>query len=1037
MTRRSRRALAWALAVISLLAAGPAAAQTAGPGKPDFDSRSGQPVRPAAPTDPAGIAARDRLNSQLGRQGILDVDDRTGTPRMIARLDGFLTGPSDDDPAAIVLEYVRAQRGVFGLTEEDLDALRLVKRYTDTDGITHLLWAQTWRGIAAWDNDLRAAVTADGRLINVGGSPVPDLATRTDDPELNASQALSAALGDVGRRGLAPRATPRGGADRRTTFSGGHSARLVLFTERRGDVHLAWSVVDDARPGEIYQHLIDARSGDVLARHNRVDALTGQVDAFEYAPGETNGGTQGPRDVPIDAAGDDLKGPNAWAYPDLDGDNDPDSVPGTRPTTGLTWTDPFVDECPSAPICSWGSGVDDNDKRQGAAQAYYFVNAFHDWLALPDVGFTGFEGIDAVRTEVLAGFDDGERNNAWMYTPPEGQAPTMAMFMWNNDEPGRNGPNRNGADDATVVFHEYTHGLSNRLVINASGWGALGHAQAGAMGEGWSDWYAMDYLVENGLEGDSDAPGEIAVGAYSTGLPTGVRSAGADCPVASVDANCDEDRDTYDDFVGNSVHADGEIWGQTLWELRTALGGNGPGAQKARAMITEAMRLSPPEPSYLDMRNAILLADQAQNAGANRATIWSVFAARGMGFAASSSGGDDKTPSESFAPAPPPGGGIAVTGRVTDAATGAPIAGALVEFPDVPGDASDRTDTNGNYSIAGMTPGTYDQFAVSAPGREIVVRRVAVSATASRVDQRLRRNLAAASGGATAVNWSNPAYGGCDPKLLIDGARGTGWGTDAGGEKHVTIRLPAAADVAAFRVDPGAICGDDDSASTGAYRIETSTDGTTFTTAASGTFTADDNHRLNELPVDRRGVRYVKFVARAPQSRAVGTSGELYLDAAELEVMGPRPVAAAAPPALKPAPADPVAPAPGPTLDLTAPVARLALTSRQRIKTALRRGLRLRVTCDEACSGTFIATIDAKTAKRVGLLKHSSRRKSLKIASGRIALAAGQRTVTLKFSRKAKARLKRQKRLKLGVVGTVSDAPGNARRVRKTLALRR
>ena len=54
--------------------------------------------------------------------------------------------------------------------------------------------------------------------------------------------------------------------------------------------------------------------------------------------------------------------------------------------------------------------------------------------------------------------------------------------------------NINGGDDAGTVWHEYTHGLSNRLVTNDDGSGALSTPHGGAMGEAWSDWYALDFL---------------------------------------------------------------------------------------------------------------------------------------------------------------------------------------------------------------------------------------------------------------------------------------------------------------------------------------------------------------------------------------------------------------------------------------------------------------------------------------------------------------------------------------------------------------
>ena len=65
------------------------------------------------------------------------------------------------------------------------------------------------------------------------------------------------------------------------------------------------------------------------------------------------------------------------------------------------------------------------------------------------------------------------------------------------------------------------------------------------------------------------------------------------------------------------------------------------------------MRLSPPEPSFLDMRNAILQADAAAG-GALRTQIWTVFARRGMGFFATTDDSDDVTPIEDMLDASAP-----------------------------------------------------------------------------------------------------------------------------------------------------------------------------------------------------------------------------------------------------------------------------------------------------------------------------------------------------------------------------------------------
>ena len=119
------------------------------------------------------------------------------------------------------------------------------------------------------------------------------------------------------------------------------------------------------------------------------------------------------------------------------------------------------------------------------------------------------------------GMPDGNHiDNANMSTPPDGIPPTMQMYLWHipgarrpgdwrpvrADQPARSTPR--------VEYHEYTHGLSNRLVIDANGNSTLNGIQAGSMGEAWSDYYAMDYLVTKGFLKDTAKAGEVFEGKY-------------------------------------------------------------------------------------------------------------------------------------------------------------------------------------------------------------------------------------------------------------------------------------------------------------------------------------------------------------------------------------------------------------------------------------------------------------------------------------------------------------------------------------------
>src|SRR5439155_714495 len=96
----------------------------------------------------------------------------------------------------------------------------------------------------------------------------------------------------------------------------------------------------------------------------------------------------------------------------------------------------------------------------------------------------------------------------------------------------------NGGDEADVVYHEYTHGLSNRLVVDANGVSTLGNVQAGSMGEAWSDWYAMDFLTNQGFQPDTPDPGDVRIGNYVGAGQDLIRTQPMDCPVGTTSPKC-------------------------------------------------------------------------------------------------------------------------------------------------------------------------------------------------------------------------------------------------------------------------------------------------------------------------------------------------------------------------------------------------------------------------------------------------------------------------------------------------------------------
>jgi hypothetical protein len=152
----------------------------------------------------------------------------------------------------------------------------------------------------------------------------------------------------------------------------------------------------------------------------------------------------------------------------------------------------------------------------------------------------------------------------------------------------------------------------------------------------------MDYLAGQGLISDTATPNQVNLAGYE--IPGGLRTQGLDVPVSS--GGYTYSKFGHVTFGGPEPHDDGEIWGETLWDLRRSLIGHyGPavGERHARALITDAMRIGPSSPSFLTMRDAILSANTADKLG-DCDRIWAVFAARGMGAGATTNGPNDASP---------------------------------------------------------------------------------------------------------------------------------------------------------------------------------------------------------------------------------------------------------------------------------------------------------------------------------------------------------------------------------------------------------
>ncbi|HIF94126.1 MAG TPA: metallopeptidase [Myxococcales bacterium] len=210
---------------------------------------------------------------------------------------------------------------------------------------------------------------------------------------------------------------------------------------------------------------------------------------------------------------------------------------------------------------------------------------------------------------------------------------------------------RGSSFDNGILAHEYGHGLSNRLTGGAMNVSCLNNTQSMGMGEGWSDWLALMVTAEN----SDSAIVPVPIGTYALGQPTtgpGLRNHpySRDLTLSPL---------TLADIVTlDQPHGVGEVWASALWDLYWNLldyygfdadlyAGTG-GNNLLFQLVLDAMKIQACNPTFLQARDALLLADANANAGANECLIWEAFARRGIGFSATSGSSSTTTVSEAF-----------------------------------------------------------------------------------------------------------------------------------------------------------------------------------------------------------------------------------------------------------------------------------------------------------------------------------------------------------------------------------------------------
>lgn len=637
---------------------------------------------------PEWAARQAELAALMAQITDVRVDDNEffGTPHFIRSVTTFLTPASKLAPRDVVKAYVRNHPGLFGVDTAWLDKAAIPRDFvTKHNGVTHLSFQQQIGEIELMSCELRANVMPDGRLINISSSMIP-VAGGLPGWTLGETDALRAAAANIGEAfTVLPTPGPAAGEERKTQWRGSPDfradepieTRRVYFPMTRTDVRAAYQVVLPVKGiGHTYEVVIDANSGQLLQRLNRLVYVADPVTFHVWPDDSPAPGSPGP-DTPsgfqfpyvarqmITVTDADISaysplgwvpngpspitsGNNTSAYLDRDANNAPDSGGQPAATASRVFDFP-VDPTVDAPT-TYGNAT--------AAQLFYYVNRFHDKLyslgfdeAAHNFQVTNVTGQGVGNDPVLAEGQDGSgTNNAnFSTTGTDGSTGRTQMYIFTGPN-----PDRDGSFDGDVVYHECGHGVSIRLHN-----GTLTGTQSGGMGEGWSDFWSLVF---------SARPGDDLSAVYTTGgwvtrdFPSGSFTNNYYFGIRRYPYSTDLNKnpETYADIdpaqisfppgvphspvigdTANEVHNVGEVWCLTLYECRNFLSAaHGFAANDLLArLVVDGMKLDPAGPNFLQARDAILQADLVNNAGANQYDLWQGFAKRGLGFSATSPAG--------------------------------------------------------------------------------------------------------------------------------------------------------------------------------------------------------------------------------------------------------------------------------------------------------------------------------------------------------------------------------------------------------------
>jgi len=276
-----------------------------------------------------------------------------------------------------------------------------------------------------------------------------------------------------------------------------------------------------------------------------------------------------------------------------------------------------------------------NSLQQQAVNAFFICNFMHDFFSL--IGFgekdgnfqkQNFDGAGLAGDRLIVSVFTTAQGNANMLAQNDGGPARLSLGVWRNDDGSMGQPT---SLDAGVVIHEFTHGVSQRLVSGRLKKAALSEPQGLALGEGWSDYFAVTIL--NYYRRPN--PPRFSFAEFASGLAGGVR------PHAYGRAAFTTDMTQLGKAPFDEQHTAGSIFAAALIDMHDQLeklfgddANATTGQETSWRLVIDSMKVLKANPTFIDARDGLLSANQrlkpAQSDAIEHA-IRDAFAHYGMG----------------------------------------------------------------------------------------------------------------------------------------------------------------------------------------------------------------------------------------------------------------------------------------------------------------------------------------------------------------------------------------------------------------------